>query len=154
MRYSKYPIYRLDLRNDGTRTPSRDINDILDSPNSALAEHVADVSANYFLACEQVNQRLQETPASCCEMVIRSEAIEHCEVAPNLLDAVALLDSIDHESWRQVQVTHEMVAPQACSWILAAELNEAYSPKRPLQTLLKKHRLLAALARARAGCAT
>lgn len=123
-----------------------DINDILDSPNSALSEHVADVSASYFLACEQTNQRLRDA-GKLLRDGFRSEAIEHCEVAPNLLDAVALLDSIDHESWRQVQVTHEMVAPPSLQLDLATELNEAYSQEAPLQTLLKKHRLLA-LARA------
>ncbi len=74
---------------------------------------------------------------------LRSEAIQQCEVEPNLLDVVATLDFPERDYWVQLlnQYGHPSSGPLLMD--VAADLNEAYAEEQPLETLLDRHRLLA-----------
>ena len=93
-----------------------------------------------------VNERLRT-----CDALLRkgrrSDALQRCEVEPNLLDAVATLDIPEWNDWANYVNSIGLDASPELKLEVAAELNEAYSIERPLERLLSQHRVLA-LARA------
>ena len=99
-------------------------------------------AADYFLAVDEANQRL----GACGALLrkgLRSEAIQLCEVEPNLLDVMQTLDFPEGQAWRELLSLRGMAAPSALKRDLAADLNAAYAVEQPLATLLQRHRLLA-----------
>jgi len=116
------------------------------SPGILEWDLLRDAAAEYAAACDQANERL----ATCAQLLrrgLRSEALQLAEQEPNLLDAVALLDFPELPEWRQLLSANGMVLPPALRIDIASDLNAAYALEAPLQSLLKRHRLLA-LARA------
>jgi hypothetical protein len=108
------------------------------APDGVLNE----LAADYRVACEEANQRLRE----CADLLrkgLRGEAIQRCEVDPNLLDLVAALDFPDRTAWCDWLRQSGHAAPPALSMEAAAELNAAYAAEQPLAALMKRHRLLA-----------
>ena len=102
-------------------------------------------------AVEQLNRQLTEalTPVNArlrrCDKLLhdgqRSQAIELCEVEPQLLDVVALLDFPERSVWDDyVEQFHLTPAPKLLVDV-AAELNEAYTAQMSLQGVLDQFRL-------------
>jgi hypothetical protein len=99
-------------------------------------------AGEYAAACEEANERLR----LCGERLrqgLRSEAIQLCEIEPNLLDVVASLDFPEREQWQAVARRYGIAPPPRLLVEVAAELNEAYALEQPLAALLQQHRLLA-----------
>src|SRR3954464_3658995 len=74
------------------------IRGILASGGRMPLDAVSAATADYSAACESVNQRLQK----CGELLragLRSEAIQRCEVDPNLLTLVTALDFPELTEW-------------------------------------------------------
>lgn len=104
------------------------------------------LAADYAVVCEDANQRLRE----CADLLrrgLRGEAIQRCEIEPNLLDVVAVLDFPERAGWCDLLRQSGRAVPPALLMDAAAELNAAYAVDQPLTALMKRHRLLA-LARA------
>src|SRR5690606_28462413 len=65
------------------------------------------------------------------------------EAQPSLLDMVAALDMPELPDWENLCAMYELPRPPRLLLDVAAELNQAYSVEQPLQSLLRRHRLLA-----------
>jgi len=89
---------------------------------------------------EQTNQRLRK-----CDHLLRkglrSEAIQEAETEPNLFDLVAELDFPEWNLWQEKLNDAGLPASPELLLEVAAELNEAYNLHRPLEQLLRKHRV-------------
>ncbi|HEV3167025.1 MAG TPA: hypothetical protein VGZ22_23650, partial [Isosphaeraceae bacterium] len=118
----------------------------LQSSDRTLRRDSAELAIAYAEACAEANERLKRS-AKFLQQGLRSEAIHLAEAEPNLLDLVATLDFPERAEWEQMAFTYEWPKPQALLIDAAEALNEAYAQERPLQVLLRQHRLLA-LARA------
>jgi hypothetical protein len=99
-------------------------------------------AADYSLAIDEVNERLRQCGAL-LRKGLRSEAIQLCELEPNLLDVVGILDFPEYDSWKELLSLHRLSPPGSLMLEVAANLNEAYAVEQPLATLLRRHRLLA-----------
>lgn len=111
-------------------------------PESTINE----LAADYLVACEEANQRLRE----CTDLLrkgLRTEAIQRCEVEPNLVDLVAVLDFPERAAWCDWLRQSGRAVPPNLAVDAATELNAAYALEQSLAGLMKRHRLLA-LARA------
>lgn len=118
------------------------IRSLLSSMSASDAGAVAAAAKEYADACDQANDRLRK----CSEMLrqgLRSEAIQQCEVEPNLLDLVGVLDFAELPEWIAVVQTQQLDLPPALLLDGAGDLNEAYSQEQPLAIELRKHRLMA-----------
>jgi len=98
--------------------------------------------ADYAVLCDEANERLRTCDAL-LRQGLRSEAIQACEIEPNLLDLVSTLDFADREQLVGICATNNLAIPANLSMDVAAELNEAYAVQQPLEALLRHHRLLA-----------
>jgi hypothetical protein len=99
-------------------------------------------AGEYAAASEEANERLR----LCGERLrqgLRSEAIQLCEIEPNLLDVIAILDFPEREQWQAVAGRYGIAPPPRLLVEVAAELNEAYALEQPLAALLQQHRLRA-----------
>lgn len=74
---------------------------------------------------------------------LRSEAIQEAETEPNLFDIVAELDFPAWDGWRRQVTGLGFAAQPELLFDIAADLNEAYNLQRPLEKLLRKHRVFA-----------
>jgi hypothetical protein len=96
----------------------------------------------YADALNEANKRLRE-----CDQLLRAghqtEAIQRCEIDPNLLDIVALLDFPEAEQWADYVVQFGLPAPPRLRVDIAGELNESYAKIEPLKELFRQHRLQA-----------
>lgn len=122
---------------------------IIDDVHSALFDNgqnqedfLQGVAADYSLAIDEANERLRQC-GTLLRKGLRSEAIQLCEVEPNLLDVVQTLDLPERESWNELLSLNGLVTPPSLLLEVAANLNEAYSVDQPLAALLQRHRLLA-----------
>ncbi|MBI2826545.1 MAG: hypothetical protein HYX69_17880 [Planctomycetia bacterium] len=98
--------------------------------------------ADYSVACDETNERLRQCN-SLLKQGLRSEAIQACEVEPNLLDVVATLDFAERDQLVAITQQNGLAVPPGLSMEVASELNEAYAIQAPLESLLRQHRLLA-----------
>jgi len=108
----------------------------------AVDDFLQAAAADYSLAVDEANQRL----ATCGALLrkgLRSEAIQLCEIEPNLLDVVETLDFPERPSWNDLLAVRRMAAPSPLLLDVAADLNQAYAIEQPLAKLLRRHRLLA-----------
>ncbi len=122
---------------------------IVDDVRSALFNNGQDgddflqgAAADYSLAIDEANERLRQCGAL-LRKGLRSEAIQLCEIEPNLLDVVGILDFPERDTWNELLSLHGLSPPAALMLEVAANLNEAYAVEQPLATLLQRHRLLA-----------
>ncbi len=109
------------------------------APSPALMQRLA---SEYDEVCGQANDRLRR----CGELLrrgLRSEAIQLCEIEPNLLDLVATLDFPEIPQYMDLCARYELPGPPQLLLETAAELNSAYAEELPLASLLQNHRLLA-----------
>ncbi len=122
---------------------------IVDDVRSALFNNGQDgddflqaAAADYSLAIDEANERLRQC-GGLLRKGLRSEAIQLCEIEPNLLDVAGILDFPERDSWNELLALHDIASPAALMLDVAANLNEAYAVEQPLGTLLQRHRLLA-----------
>ena len=69
-------------------------------------------AADYSLAIDEANERLRQCGAL-LRKGLRSEAIQLCEVEPNLLDIVESLDFPERDSWNELLALHHLSPPAA-----------------------------------------
>ena len=82
----------------------RIVDDIRSSLSSTSVEGVdflRAATADYAVACDEVNERLRQCGAL-LHKGLRSEAIQLCEMEPNLLEVAASLDFPERSQWDQL----------------------------------------------------
>ncbi|MEX2121847.1 MAG: hypothetical protein WD847_19860 [Pirellulales bacterium] len=119
-----------------------DLQGWLFSASAETVDFLRAATADYMLACDEVNARLRQCGAL-LKKGLRAEAIQQCEIQPNLLDMVATLDFPDRDQMDDLLRQYGIVPPPPLLLEVAAELNEAYAVQQPLEALLRRHRLLA-----------
>ena len=131
------------------RVAMLDYQQIVDNVRAAVyddgggsAEALAQATADYAAACEEVNRRLARC-ATFMRRGLRSEAVRQATIEPSLLDAVAALDFPEREDLGQLCRRFRVTAPPPLALETAAELNEAFAAEHPLAGLLRWQRLLA-----------
>jgi hypothetical protein len=119
-----------------------DVRNLIGSQNAEDIDFLRATAADYAVACDEVNGRLSQCGAL-LRQGLRSEAIQLCEIEPNLLDLVALLDFPERLAWTDTANRCGIAPPPALLVDVAGALNEAYALEQPVAALLQKHRLLA-----------
>lgn len=97
---------------------------------------------DYAKSCREVNDRLRW----CSDLLqrgLRGEAIQQAELEPNLLELVTALDMPEREKVVAFCREHKLSIPAAIAADVAADLNAAYAQQQPIETHLRRHRLLA-----------
>lgn len=119
-----------------------DLRNALYAASAGQAESLPATAEAYSQACHAINERLRQCGAL-LRQGLRSEAIQQCELEPNLLDLVAMLDFPERQQLPEFLQYFNL--PQAPQLLVeeAALLNEAYAAQQPLEALLEQHRLLA-----------
>jgi hypothetical protein len=118
------------------------IRSILASAAPPSMENVWAVAVEYADACDAVNERLR----GCGQLLrdgLRSEAIQRCEMEPNLLNLMATLDFPESYTWTALLQANGLAPPSPLLVDVASDLNEAYAQEEPLKAALRRHRLLA-----------
>jgi len=105
-------------------------------------EELTGLVTAYSEFCHEVNVRLRRCDA-CLKQGLRSEALHLAEAAPNLVDAVSVLDFPEREYLLEVVAMYSYAPPEPLMLDVASALNEAYALQEPLEKLLDMHRLLA-----------
>jgi len=123
-----------------------DVRDAVNSPETAEPDLVREASIAYNEACRATNVRLREVD-KLLRHGLRSEAIQLAEQEPPLLELVADLDFPLLEEWQGMLAQWGMQLPPQLELEITARLNSTYAELRPLERLIRQHRLLA-LARA------
>jgi hypothetical protein len=114
----------------------------IDSSSTADAAMLTDAAIAYADACHVANERLSQI-AGILHRGLRTEAIELAEESPPLLEYVAELDFPRRGEWAKLLSSLQMETPPELAVARAAELNQAYTEAADLESLLRKHRLLA-----------
>ncbi|MFC1757872.1 hypothetical protein ACFL2H_03770 [Planctomycetota bacterium] len=118
-----------------------DIRNLLESESSVSEDRIIGLEVRFIDAINEVNARLRQCE-SLLQRGLRSEAIQQCEVSPNLLDAVSVLDFSECDLWTEFVVQNcKHAAPPSLNSEFAAELNEAYTEEASLSDLLRLNRL-------------
>ncbi|QEG35133.1 AAA family ATPase [Bythopirellula goksoeyrii] len=123
-----------------------DIRDAVNAPETADPDLVREASIAYNESCREANKRLRQVDKLLRDG-LRSEAIQSAELEPPLLNHVADLDFPFLEEWQGMLAQWNLQLPPQLELDAAKRLNVAYAEIRPLEQLLRQHRLLA-LARA------
>jgi hypothetical protein len=117
--------------------------------DQTYTDSLKQLAAEYGAACEEVNLRLRRCE-DFLQKGLRSEAIHLAQAEPVLLDVLAALDFPERAEWEKVALAYGLPPPPRLRTETAAALNQAYADERPLEHLLRQHRLLA-LSRAPLG---
>jgi hypothetical protein len=102
----------------------------------------------YIKACQMVNERLRQCE-NCLRQRLYAEAVHLAEAEPRLLELYAILEvleNLDYEDrvrWDKYLSQSAMGRPPALMRQVALELNQAYMHVKPMEELLRRHRLLA-----------
>lgn len=105
-------------------------------------ELLRDSAADYAAAVEEINERLRDC-GKLLQKGLRSEALQLCELEPNLLEVVAILDLPELPHWIEKLRAYDLAVPPAVNLEVATELNAAYAIEQPLRAILRKHRIQA-----------
>jgi hypothetical protein len=92
--------------------------------------------------CININRRIRDI-GMLLHRGLRSEAIHQAEIEPPLLDVVTTLDFPELPQWLDLTTRLGIGRAPALLIDTAAELNDAYADEKPLENLLRTHRLLA-----------
>jgi hypothetical protein len=103
---------------------------------------VKPLADEYHQACTEVNQRLRAA-GDMLRRGLRSEALHAADVEPKLLEAATVLDFPELPQWLDLLVQLQLPRSPTLLIEVASELNDAYDDQKPLEELLRKHRLLA-----------
>ena len=115
---------------------------VLDLPQGQSKQNVASLAVTYRTMCESANLRLRRC-ADYLRRGLRSEAIYHAEVEPDLLDQIAALDCRRLEEWDTLCQQNQLDRPPRLLLEIAKEINEAYAIELPMREMLRQNRLLA-----------
>src|SRR5205823_3118582 len=119
-----------------------EIRSFLQSSDWTSTEPLREPAAAFADVCREANERLRR----CEEFLhkgLRSEALHLAQAEPALLDLVATLDFPERPQWEEVTMTYGLAAAPKLQLGAAEALNKAYAEDRPLEHLLRRHRLLA-----------
>jgi hypothetical protein len=119
-----------------------DVRSLLGSNGGEGMDFLRAAAADYSVACDEVNERLRQCGTR-LRQGLRSEAIQLCEMEPNLLDVVAVLDFPERTQWMELAERSGMASSTPLMLDVAADLNEAYAVEQPMSSVLRIHRLLA-----------
>lgn len=119
-----------------------DLRNALYAASANQPQSLPAAAAAFGQACNVVNERLR-TCGALLRQGLRSEAIQQCELEPNLLDLVAMLDFPERQQLPEFLLYFNLPAVPNLLLDEAALLNEAYAAQQPLEALLEQHRLLA-----------
>ena len=103
---------------------------------------VEPIAEEYRTVCININRRIRDI-GMLLHRGLRSEAIHQAEIEPPLLDVVTTLDFPELPQWLDLTTRLGIGRAPALLIDTAAELNDAYADEKPLENLLRTHRLLA-----------
>lgn len=118
------------------------IQELLYSSTTLSRTAVQPIADEYRETCQAINERLRDV-GGLLRQGLRSEAIHRSNVEPNLLDVVAVLDFPEVPQWHDLLTRLKINRPPGLLIDVAGELNEAYAEEKPLENLLRRHRLFA-----------
>jgi hypothetical protein len=116
-----------------------EINAFLVSQRPKTTQELSDLAAAYASLCKEANTRLLRC-ADYLRRGLRSEAIYHSEVEPDLLDWVGVLDMVPGPAWRTVCDQHNLETAPSLHMDIARELNAAYTTEEASRHTLKNLR--------------
>jgi hypothetical protein len=119
-----------------------DIRGFLFSYDQVLNPHLPDLARDYADACIEANKRL----AKCQRLLqqgLRAEAIHLAMEAPDLLDAIRVLDFAERASWLEIVKQYNLHFPPEFDATAIEFLQSAYVDDNPLRELMRNHRRLA-----------
>ncbi len=110
-------------------------------PDAVISDDVlTEAMREYEEIVEKSNERLQE-----CDELLRdghrAQALQKCEVEPDLFRVIELLEFPQRQLWEALLVEMGYPAPPVPLMDIVAELNEAYNLEKPLADLMRLHRL-------------
>lgn len=110
-------------------------------PDAVLSDDVlTEAMREYEEIVEKTNERLQE-----CDELLRdghrSQALQKCEVEPDLFRVIELFEFPQRQLWEALLVDTGYPAPPVPLMDVVGELNEAYNLEKPLADLMRLHRL-------------
>jgi len=114
---------------------------LIQAGEASRLEEMRELASQYSAACRDVNARLR----TCRDLLrrgLQSEAVRHIEIEPILLDMVASLDFEEREEWAAVCREFDLEVPQGFLMEVAEDLNALYSNANPIESKLKRLRLL------------
>ena len=123
-----------------------EIREAVNSPETADQDLLGEAAIAYADACRDANVRLREVDGL-LRRGLRAEAIQVAEREPGLVDVIAELDFPLLEEWQEMLIQWGMQLPPQLQMEIAGRLNAAYAEQMPLESLFRRHRMLA-LARA------
>ncbi len=111
------------------------------APDAVLADDMlTEAMREYEEIVERTNLRLQE-----CDELLRdghrNQALQKCEVEPDLFRVIELLEFPQRQLWEALVVDAGYAAPPVPLMDVVGELNEAYNLEKPLADLMRLHRL-------------
>lgn len=122
------------------------INSFLRLGQAKSERHLADLARTYASLCRQANSRLEQC-ADYLRRGLRTEAIYHAEIQPDLLDMTSALDMTQLTEWNRVCSENSLETSPELHLEIAKQLHQVYVEQEAVKELLKQIRLLA-LARA------
>ena len=114
---------------------------VLESGTAKSDDALREVASAYAALCHEANTRLKRC-ADFLRRGLRSEAIYHAELEPDLLDLVGVLDLVPAEEWRAVCADKNLEPPPALLVDVAKELSESYTAEAAADRYMRKLRLL------------
>ena len=118
-----------------------EIKRLLETRQVGRDKELADLAAGYAALCAAANARLRRF-ADFLRRSLRSEAIYHAEIEPDLLDLVGALDLPGLREWNAFCAERRVPPAPALLLDVANELNQAYTAEEASRGLMTKLRLL------------
>jgi len=114
----------------------------LQSTDQTLTDPLKELAKEYAKSCQAVNERLRRCE-DYLQKGLRSEAVHYAQAEPPLLEQVAVLDFPERAQYEELAALYGLPAPVKLQLETAEALNRAYAEEQPLDSLLRRHRLLA-----------
>ena len=125
------------------------IQTLLYSSGKLVRDDIAPLAEQYHEACTHINGRLREV-SGLLQQGLRGEALHQCDLEPKLQGAVTTLDFVELPQWLNLTSRFQLSSPPSLLIDTSAEIEDAYEAAKPVESLLRTHRLLA-IARAPIG---
>ena len=119
-----------------------EINTAMAAGGHADADLLAETASQYGEATSAINVRLQSAH-DLLQKGMASEAIQECELEPNLLDMVQILDFPQRLQWYDLIQSWGWPPPPELRVDLAGALDKSYFEVQEIDVLLRQYRLLA-----------
>lgn len=119
-----------------------EINTAMAAGGHADPDLLAETASQYGEATSEINVRLQSAH-DLLQKGMASEAIQECELEPNLLDMVQILDFPQRIQWYELVQSWGWPVPPELRVDLAGALDKSYFEVQAIDVLLRQYRLLA-----------